>query len=363
MRSVQPILILVSDSNAYGGNGQVQRRRAFADAARGVVLAAVARAEPAAPLAAHVGGLVAERDAAEMGADADQHDPLIVPGLDPRLVGLRIAQFVQLHVARLGDFLVGAMADEDRLALPHHGDARPERDRREVDLHRRTPRARPPPGSSRRSAPTRCRRRRSRRRRRRSVPAGRVWCHQPDGRGRWRRTISAIFPSYSPVGATGTVIDPASARQDAPAGSIAGRRAWLTTDRPAWTVRSERAQFRGAFYLPQHAQGARRTMTWDFRCTPLGWSTSGRILTGRWEQAPMTLKPHETVTKTPHEMARETKTPHAAMREPARLWFEALARPTVRRVRGDRARFQRGTRFRQPLRSGRGRDRGDGRTR
>src|SRR5258708_37310397 len=41
---------------------------------------------------------------------------------------------------------------------------------------------------------------------------------------------------------------------------------------------------------------------------------SGRTLTGRWEQAPMTLKPRETATNSTHD----------ALREPARLWFEAL---------------------------------------
>lgn len=41
---------------------------------------------------------------------------------------------------------------------------------------------------------------------------------------------------------------------------------------------------------------------------------TGRTLTGRWEQAPMTLKPQETVTETTHR----------ALLDPARLWFEAL---------------------------------------
>ena len=55
---------------------QVQRRRPLADSARGVVDRAVARAEPAAVGAAGIAGLLTERDAAEMRADADDDQPL-----------------------------------------------------------------------------------------------------------------------------------------------------------------------------------------------------------------------------------------------------------------------------------------------
>ena len=58
------------------------------DAAGHVVLAAVAGAEPAAVLAARVGRLVAQRNAAEMGADADDDEELLVSGLDAGTVGL-----------------------------------------------------------------------------------------------------------------------------------------------------------------------------------------------------------------------------------------------------------------------------------
>src|ERR1035437_2411330 len=55
-----------------GRHRQIGRRRPVAHAPGGVVLAAMAGAEPAAPVAAHVGRLVAGRDAAEMRAGADR---------------------------------------------------------------------------------------------------------------------------------------------------------------------------------------------------------------------------------------------------------------------------------------------------
>src|SRR6185369_5390146 len=66
---------------------EVTRRRTFADATGGVVLRAVARAEPAAELA-----LMRDRDAAEVGADADHDQPLVVTFLHARAVRLRIGQ-------------------------------------------------------------------------------------------------------------------------------------------------------------------------------------------------------------------------------------------------------------------------------
>ena len=77
-----------------------------------------------------------ERDAAEMGADADQHQPLVLAGLDALLVGLRIGQAAKLDVARLVDLFLGAVADEDRLAAPEHLDDLALGDRGEVDLDR-----------------------------------------------------------------------------------------------------------------------------------------------------------------------------------------------------------------------------------
>ena len=61
---------------------QVERRRPLADTAGGVVLRAVAGAEEAVVIA-----LMGDRDAAEMGADADHDQPLVMAFLDAGLVG------------------------------------------------------------------------------------------------------------------------------------------------------------------------------------------------------------------------------------------------------------------------------------
>ena len=60
-----------------GRQVEIFRRRALANAASSVVLRAVAGAEPAVVFA-----LMGERDAAEMGADADHDQPLLVAFLD-----------------------------------------------------------------------------------------------------------------------------------------------------------------------------------------------------------------------------------------------------------------------------------------
>src|SRR5471030_1683183 len=67
-----------------GRHRQVGGRGSLADAARGIVLRAVARAKEAVVIA-----LMGDRDAAEMGADADHDQPLVVALLDPGLVGDR----------------------------------------------------------------------------------------------------------------------------------------------------------------------------------------------------------------------------------------------------------------------------------
>jgi hypothetical protein len=69
-----------------------------------------------------------------MRADTDHHEPglallggAIVVGRRRVLgeIGVareRVGQIVERGLLRLGDFLVGAMANENRLASPHHGD-------------------------------------------------------------------------------------------------------------------------------------------------------------------------------------------------------------------------------------------------
>src|SRR5689334_17617175 len=102
---------------------EIERRRTFADAARGVVLRAVAWAVPAAELAARIGRLLTERYAAQMRADADQDQPFGL--LDAGGIGLRVAQArrvvrdlagrIDHRVGLLGggDLVRRAVADED----------------------------------------------------------------------------------------------------------------------------------------------------------------------------------------------------------------------------------------------------------
>src|ERR1700689_339465 len=115
-----------------GWDVEIQGRRALPDAPRRIVLRAVAGTEPAVIVA-----LMRQRDAAEMGADADHHQPLVVAGLDALLVGLRIAQRADVDGARLVHLFLRAVVDEDRLAAPEHLDDLPGGDRREVDVDRR----------------------------------------------------------------------------------------------------------------------------------------------------------------------------------------------------------------------------------
>src|SRR3954447_26438021 len=111
---------------------QIGRRRSLANATRGVVLRAVAGAEEAVVVA-----LMGNRNAAEMGADADHDQPLVMAFLDPGLVGLRIGQARERDAARFIDLLLGAVTDVDRLAAPEHLDVLTFGDRRQVDFDRR----------------------------------------------------------------------------------------------------------------------------------------------------------------------------------------------------------------------------------
>jgi hypothetical protein len=80
---------------------------------------------------------MAERHAAQMRADADQHQPLVFVLLHPRLVRLRIRKVGKLHRARLVNFLLGAVRDKHRLATPLDGDDLALGDRRKIHFDRR----------------------------------------------------------------------------------------------------------------------------------------------------------------------------------------------------------------------------------
>src|SRR3546814_15181809 len=92
--------------------------RALTDARRGVIVRAVARAEITAEIAAilPLGG--AERHAAQMGADAERDQPVLLAGLGALIEGLRLAQVAERHLLGFGDFLRDELAQEHRLLAP-----------------------------------------------------------------------------------------------------------------------------------------------------------------------------------------------------------------------------------------------------
>ena len=135
----------MSDVNSYFGIGMFSRRRALADAAGGVVLRAVARAEPAVVVA-----LLAERHAAEVGADLDHHEPGFLArrrrgsrrsparrraGCRCARVGSRSSRDVH-GLGRRRSPCRRALADDDRLAAPLDDERLARLDGRDVDLDR-----------------------------------------------------------------------------------------------------------------------------------------------------------------------------------------------------------------------------------
>src|SRR5256885_897697 len=123
--SLQSWTMIVGSADADLGVGdeliwrhrKVGRRRPLPDAAGGVGLRAMARAEPAVVVA-----LMGKRDAAEVGADADNDEPLIVALFYTRRVRLRIGQGLRIDLLRFVHFFLAAMADEDRLGTPEYLD-------------------------------------------------------------------------------------------------------------------------------------------------------------------------------------------------------------------------------------------------
>src|SRR5512135_1097393 len=87
-----------------GRDGQIGRRRPLANTTGGVVLRAVAGTEEAVVVA-----LMRDRDAAEMGADADHDQPVVVAFLDAGLIRLRIPEAVDGNASRFLDLLLGAV--------------------------------------------------------------------------------------------------------------------------------------------------------------------------------------------------------------------------------------------------------------
>src|SRR4029450_6495756 len=80
---------------------QVGRRRSAANAARRVVLRTVARTEESLIVA-----LMRQRYAAEVRADPDPQQPLLITSLHTLVVGLRIRQTCDVDVTRLLDLLL-----------------------------------------------------------------------------------------------------------------------------------------------------------------------------------------------------------------------------------------------------------------
>src|SRR5690242_15670690 len=92
-------------------HGKVGGGRALADAARRVVGRAVARAEPAFVGPTVVAALGAERDTAQMRADADDDEPLWL--LHPLAVRLAVGEAAEVDLLRGVDLLGRAVAHED----------------------------------------------------------------------------------------------------------------------------------------------------------------------------------------------------------------------------------------------------------
>src|SRR6516225_6884803 len=110
---------------------KVFRGRAFADAPRSIVLRAVARTEPAV-----IFTLMGERYAAEVRADSNDDQLLIMTLPDPRRIRFRIGKISDVDVLRLFNLFLGPVEDENRLRAPEHLDDLSVRDRRKVDLDR-----------------------------------------------------------------------------------------------------------------------------------------------------------------------------------------------------------------------------------
>mmetsp|Transcript_29702 Transcript_29702/g.95781 ORF Transcript_29702/g.95781 Transcript_29702/m.95781 type:complete len:265 (-) Transcript_29702:52-846(-) len=113
-----------------GRDFEVEWRGALADAAGDVVVGAVAGTEPAAVVAGVGDGYASE-------VSTDSHDDEPVFRLDAVRVGLGVPEVVHADGLGVGDFRVGAVADEDRLAAPLDGNRLADLDVRHVEFRRR----------------------------------------------------------------------------------------------------------------------------------------------------------------------------------------------------------------------------------
>ena len=111
---------------------EIPRRRSFTDTPGGVVVRPMAGAEPAAPFTQRVACLLAQRNAAQMGADADDDQPLFP--LDTRAVELWILEIGAINRFRPRNLLGRTMIDKHGLPAPHDGNPLAQLDRRKVDF-------------------------------------------------------------------------------------------------------------------------------------------------------------------------------------------------------------------------------------
>src|SRR5579872_532782 len=108
---------------------KIERGWPLTDTSRRIVDRAMARAEPALIFA-----FVTERDAAKMGADADDDEPFRL--FDALGVGLRIAKLAHRRVNCVINLFLRPMTHENRLTAPFDGEDLTLLDRTEVDLRR-----------------------------------------------------------------------------------------------------------------------------------------------------------------------------------------------------------------------------------
>jgi len=104
---------------------KISRRRPFANASRCVVGAATGRTVITTIVALHLSSAPAERDAADMRADSDRDQPVIVIGLGSLRQGFWISQFFNRIGVGGGLFGRGEVAQKHRLAAPADDDCLP----------------------------------------------------------------------------------------------------------------------------------------------------------------------------------------------------------------------------------------------